>query len=190
MSYRPTIGGRLRKETSGVDRSQAASFCWGGDPVEEIGQTCELNVIMRRRATSNRSVVTAAKLVYSTWKFTPPGERNGKAIYRNRSAPQPVHLLHSIRERSDICDGMGAGGFGAVCEEAAARRRSGRGATKGVVNHACQGRRCGRPWLGRRAGRGIPRQRAPGRDIIQILPVVSESASPILPPAADQPPCK
>jgi hypothetical protein len=66
MSYRPTIGGRLRKETSGVDRSQAVSRWWGSDPVEEIGQTCGLNVIMRRRATSHRSVVTAAKLVYST----------------------------------------------------------------------------------------------------------------------------
>ena len=48
MSYRPTIGGRLRKETSGVDRSQAVSLCWGFDPVKEIGQTCGLNVIMRR----------------------------------------------------------------------------------------------------------------------------------------------
>jgi hypothetical protein len=26
MSYRPTIGGSLRKRTSGVDRSQAALF--------------------------------------------------------------------------------------------------------------------------------------------------------------------
>jgi hypothetical protein len=39
MSYRPKIGGRLRKGTSGVDRSQAASVCWGLDPVKEIGQT-------------------------------------------------------------------------------------------------------------------------------------------------------
>jgi hypothetical protein len=99
MSYRPTIGGRLREGTSGVDRSQAVSGCWGMDPVKEIGQTCGLNVIMRRRATSQRSVVTAAKLVYSTWKFTQPGERNGKALYRNRPASEPVHVLHSIGER-------------------------------------------------------------------------------------------
>jgi hypothetical protein len=39
MSYHPTIGGRLREEASGVDRSQAASLCWGSDPVKEIGQT-------------------------------------------------------------------------------------------------------------------------------------------------------
>ena len=81
----PTIGGKLREETSGVDRSQAVSASWGIDPVKEIGQTCGLNVIMRRLATSNRSVVTAAKLVYSTWKFNQallkqPGESDGKAI--------------------------------------------------------------------------------------------------------------
>src|ERR1700739_1167278 len=69
MSYRPTIGGRLRAETSGVDRAQAGSLCWGLAPVKEIGQTCGLNVIVRRLASSNRSVVTAAKLVYSTWKI-------------------------------------------------------------------------------------------------------------------------
>src|ERR1700761_7573166 len=106
MSYRPRIGGRLREEGSGVDRSQAVLDCWGLDPVKEIGQTCGLNVIMRRRATSHRSVVTAAKLVYSTWKIKQPGERNGKAIYRNRLASQPVHLLHSIGERADVCDLM------------------------------------------------------------------------------------
>jgi len=48
MSYRPTIGGKLREATSGVDRSQAVSVWWGLDPVKEIGQTCELNVIVRR----------------------------------------------------------------------------------------------------------------------------------------------
>ena len=86
MSQDPTIGGKLREETSGADRSQAGCCLWGIDPVKEIGQTCGLNVIVRRLATSNRSMVTAAKLVYSTWKFTQPGERNGKAIYRNRPA--------------------------------------------------------------------------------------------------------
>jgi len=40
MSYRPTIGGRLRKGTSGVDRSQAALSRGAIDPVKEIGQTC------------------------------------------------------------------------------------------------------------------------------------------------------
>jgi hypothetical protein len=82
MSY-PPIGGKLREVTSGVDRSQAGSRYWGIDPVKEIGQTCGLNVIVRREATSNRSMVTAAKYVYSTWKIQQPGESNGKAIYRN-----------------------------------------------------------------------------------------------------------
>jgi hypothetical protein len=60
MSY-PLIGGRLWKRTSGVDGSQAVSGWWGSDPVKEIGQTCGLDVMVRRLATSNRSVVTAAK---------------------------------------------------------------------------------------------------------------------------------
>src|SRR5258708_304876 len=99
MSQDPKIGGKVREGASGVDRSQGVSACWGSDPVKEIGQTCGLNVIVRRLATSNRSMVTAAKLVYSTWKITPPGERNGKAIYRNRLAPQSVHLLPSFGKR-------------------------------------------------------------------------------------------
>ena len=48
MSQYPKIGGKLREKTSGVDRSQAVSACWGSDPVKEIGQTCGLNVILRR----------------------------------------------------------------------------------------------------------------------------------------------
>src|SRR2546423_13789577 len=104
---------------------------------------------MRRKATSNRSVVTAAKLVYSTWKIGQPGERNGKAIYRDRSASQPVYLLHSIRERADICDGVGAGGFGAVCEEAAGHRRSGR---RDHGQHTAVSRRGGAPREARGGG--------------------------------------
>src|ERR1700732_3322840 len=118
------VGGKLREETSGVDRSQAVFEGWGLDPVKEIGQTCGSNVIMRRMATSNRSVVTAAKLVYSTWKFRPPGERNGKTIYRHRFAPQPVHQLHSIGERADVFEGVGAGGFGKVRPETSVHRRN------------------------------------------------------------------
>ena len=48
MSHGPKIGGKLREGTSGVDRSQAVSAKWGFDPVKEIGQTCGLNVILRR----------------------------------------------------------------------------------------------------------------------------------------------
>src|SRR6185436_5248062 len=127
MSRAPKIGGRLREETSGADRSQAVSAWWGSDPVKEIGQTCELDVIMRRQATSDRSVVTAVELVCSTWKFTPPGERHGKALYRNRLASQPVHLLPAVGKRTDVCDPVGAGEASAVCGEAAGDRRGGRG---------------------------------------------------------------
>ena len=127
MSYYPTIGGKLREETSGADRSQAGYICWGSDPVKEIGQTCGLDVIVRRLATSDRSMVTAVKLVCSTWKMTQPGEGNGKTIYRNRSASQSVHLLHTAGERADVCDGMGVGGPGEIREEAAAYRRGGGG---------------------------------------------------------------
>src|ERR1700681_4955419 len=156
MSYRPRIGGKLREETSGVDRSQAGCKWWGLDPVKEIGQTCELNVIMRRLATSDRSVVTAAKLVYSTWKNPTPGERHGKAIYRNRFAPQSVHLLYAVGKRQDIPDEMEAGGSGAVCEEAADRRRSG-GGDHG--QHAAVPRRCGQACG---AGGGGRQQPVPG----------------------------
>src|SRR5258708_20680708 len=100
MSLAP-IGGRLRERTSGVDRSQAAFVFEANDLVKEIGQTCGLNVIMRRLATSNRSVVTAAKLVYSAWKFSKPGERHGKAIYRDRPSPEPVHMLYTPEELPD-----------------------------------------------------------------------------------------
>jgi hypothetical protein len=44
----PRVGGKLRGRASGVDGSQAVSFGWGLDPVKEIGQTCGLNVILRR----------------------------------------------------------------------------------------------------------------------------------------------
>ena len=50
MSYPHAIGGKLRKETSGVDRSQAGFCLWGIDPEKEIGQTCGLNVIVRRES--------------------------------------------------------------------------------------------------------------------------------------------
>ena len=40
MSCHPKIGGKLREETSGADRSQAGCKCWGVDPAKEIAQTC------------------------------------------------------------------------------------------------------------------------------------------------------
>src|SRR6185437_1317581 len=167
MSYHPAIGGKLRKGTSGVGRSQAVFDCWGLDPGKEIGQTCGLNVIMRRRATSHRSVVTAAKLVYSTWKINPPGERHGKAIYWNRSTSEPVHVLHPIGKREDLRDRVGAGGSSAVREEATGHRRSGGG---DYVEYPAIFR-CG--GAASQAGRGGGYQSVPGDQ-----PVGEEDRSP------------
>lgn len=55
----PTIGGKLRERTSGVDRSQAGCSSWDADPIGKIGQTCGLNVILRRAPASHRGAVTA-----------------------------------------------------------------------------------------------------------------------------------
>ena len=101
MSLAP-IGGKLREGTSGVDRLQAGYACWGDRPRRGDWSDLWLNVIMGHPATPNRSVVTAVKYVYSTWKFIRPGEKNGKTLYRNRSAPQSVHLLHSLGKRADV----------------------------------------------------------------------------------------
>jgi hypothetical protein len=127
MSY-PLIGGRLREGTSGVDRPQAAFECWGIGPREGDWSDLCLDVIVRRRATSDRRMVTAAKYVYSTWQFhSQPGEKHGEALYRNRSASQRVHLLPAIRKRQKLLKPVAAGRSAALCEEVAGQRRTGDG---------------------------------------------------------------
>jgi transposase len=129
MSYRPARG-RLREGTSGVDRLQAASCFWDIRSRQGDWSDLWLDVIMRRTATSDRRMVTAAKYVYSTWQFNPrPGERHGETLYRNRSAPQPVHLLRAIGKLQELSKPVGSGGSAAICEEVAARRRAGGGVT-------------------------------------------------------------
>jgi len=55
--------------------------------------------------------------------------------------------------------------------------------------HRCDGQRTrGSPMIPNPAS-WWPRQRAPERDISQMLPAFSTSSSPIRPAAADQPPC-
>src|SRR5687768_12663654 len=110
MSYRPTIGGRLRKRTSGVDRLQAGCVFWGIRPRQGDWSDLWLDVIMRRKATSDRSVVTAVKYVYSAWKLHRPGERHGKALHRNRFASQSVHLLRAVGKRQNLPDQVEVGG--------------------------------------------------------------------------------
>src|SRR3954462_6278131 len=125
MSLAPA-GGKLRNRTSGVDRSQAALLIWGDRPREGDWSDLWLDVIMRRVATSDRRMVTAEEWVYSTWQFKrQPGERHGKTIYRNRPAPQPVHLLRAPAERAHLLKRMEPEGAGEIREEAAADRRSG-----------------------------------------------------------------
>src|SRR5215469_9218700 len=59
--------GRLQRETSGVDRSQAAILFEAIDLVKEISQTCGRSATVRPKRTLNRRMVTAAKPVYSAW---------------------------------------------------------------------------------------------------------------------------
>src|SRR5690348_16683797 len=118
MSY-PLIGGRLRERTSGVDRSQAASSVWGLGPREGDWSDLWLDVIMRRTAISDRSVVIAAKYVYSHWQFQQkPGDRHGETLYRHRPASQSVHLLRALGKRQELSEPMAAGGSAALCQEA------------------------------------------------------------------------
>ena len=71
MSQAPACG-RLRKGTSGLDRLQAGSLC--DRPRTGDWSDLWLDVIMRRLATSDRRLVTAAECVYSTWPSNPtPG---------------------------------------------------------------------------------------------------------------------
>jgi hypothetical protein len=127
MSY-PLIGGRLRERTSGVGRPQAAFACWGIGPRKGDWSDLGLDVIVRRRATSNRRMVTAAKYVYSTWQFhSQPGEKHGEALYRDRSASQRVHVLPAIGKRQKLLKPVAAGRSAALCEEVAGQRRAGDG---------------------------------------------------------------
>src|SRR5579884_9352 len=123
MSYR-LARGKLRDGTSGGERSQAACVFRANRPRKGDWSDLWLDVIVRRTATSDRSMVTAAKWVYSAWKFTQPGRGNGEEIYRNRSAPEPVHVLYPAGEWALLSEHLAAGGSAALCEEAAAERRN------------------------------------------------------------------
>jgi hypothetical protein len=94
MSYRPRIGGKLRKETSGADKSQATCSWWGADPV---GQTFGLNVVLTRLASADRSAVTGAKSVCFAWICPARIEERGKDISES-IASQPFYLLHPARK--------------------------------------------------------------------------------------------
>ena len=112
-----------RRDFLGVDRSQAALCCEAFDLVKEIGQTCDRSATVRPAdRTLNRRMVTAAEPVYSTCSFKTQEEYASTTTHWNRPAPQPVHVLRAIRERTELFNGLEAGGFAAVREEAAAER--------------------------------------------------------------------
>src|SRR6476661_7570782 len=114
---------RERGTSFGVDRSQAACVSEAFDLVKEIGQTCDRSATVRPACrTLNRRMVTAAEPVYSTCSSTKQEEYANATIYRNRPAPEPVHLLRAIGERTELFDGVEAGGVAAIREEAASGR--------------------------------------------------------------------
>src|ERR1051325_3825555 len=115
---------RERATSFGVDRSQAACLCEAFDLVKEIGQTCDRSATVRPASrTLNRRMVTAAEPVYSTCSSQGQEEDASAPTHRNRSAPQPVHVLRAIGERTELFNGLEVGGPAAVREEAAAGGR-------------------------------------------------------------------
>src|SRR5215467_164380 len=120
--------GSERRDFLGVDRSQTACSFETFDLVKEIGQTCDRSASVRpARRTLNRRMVTAAEPVYSTCSSQPQEEYASAKTHRNRTAPQPVHVLRAIGEWTELFDGLEIGGLAAVREEAAAERRGRRG---------------------------------------------------------------
>src|SRR6516164_4018026 len=96
--------GRLQRETSGVDRSQAAMFFEAIDLVKEISQTCGRSATVRPERTLDRRMVTAAKPVYSAW-FSTKRRRNGNhTTYWSGSAPELLHDLYPVGERKELRD--------------------------------------------------------------------------------------
>jgi hypothetical protein len=55
MSCRPKIGGKLREETSGVDKSQAGYCWWGLDPEKEEVRHCVMFAASRAFRDGSKS---------------------------------------------------------------------------------------------------------------------------------------
>ena len=109
---------RMRATSFGVDRSQAACLFEAFDLVKEIGQTCDRSATVRpARRTLNRRMVTAAEPVYSTCSTKNQEEYASTTTHWNRPAPQPVHLLRAVGERTELFDGLEVGGSAALCQK-------------------------------------------------------------------------
>src|SRR3989304_8963866 len=120
-----SAGGKLREGTAGVDRSQAGRVFEATRPRK--GDRSDLWLKRHRKAreeTLDRRMVTAAEHVYSTWQSANTRRRDGETSHWNRLASQQFHLLHAIGKRQGLPEHLEAGGPAAVCEEAAAQRRS------------------------------------------------------------------
>src|SRR5581483_7190930 len=77
------------------------------DPVTEIGQTCDRSATVRPACrTLNRRMVTAAEPVYSTCSSETQEEYASATTHWNRPAPQPVHVLRAIGERTELSHGV------------------------------------------------------------------------------------
>src|SRR6266576_342218 len=115
--------GRLQRETSGVDRSQAAMVFEAFDLVKEISQTCGRSATVRPKRTLDRRMVTAAKPVYSAW-FSTKRRKNGKhTTHWNRSTPELLHRLCPAGERKELPDRVEVGAVAEICGQAATQRR-------------------------------------------------------------------
>src|SRR6516225_6481469 len=142
--------GRLQRETSGVDRSQAVYIGEAIDLVKEISQTGGRSATVRPERTLHRRMVTAAKPVYSA-RFSTKRRRNGNhTAHWNRSAPELLHGLYPAGEGKELRDRMEVGTVAEVCGQTTAERR-GRGRSHrqhaavppcgGATRAACGGRK-------------------------------------------------
>src|ERR1041384_8729940 len=119
--------GRDKLREARFSRSRQVTGCMfvlrRSDLVKEIGQTCDRSATVRPASrTLNRRMVTAAEPVYSTCSSSRQEEYASATTHRHRPAPQPVHVLRAIGERTELFKRLEAGGSAAVHEEAAAER--------------------------------------------------------------------
>src|SRR5436190_10029490 len=110
--------GRDKFREERFSRSRQVTGCIAlmrrSDLVKEIGQTCDRSATVRpARRTLNRRMVTAAEPVYSTCSLWRQEEYASVTTHRNRPAPRQVHLLRAVAERTDLFNGLEAGGSAA-----------------------------------------------------------------------------
>src|SRR5215469_1771354 len=135
--------GRLQRETSGVDRSQAAILFEAIDLVKEISQTCGRSATVRPKRTLDRRMVTAAQPVYSAWISTKRRRYGSHTTHWNRSTPELLHRLYPAGERKELLDRMEVGTIAEVRSQAATERRDrGRGHGQHAPVPRCRGAAC------------------------------------------------